>query len=426
MSGVCFNPYGCEWTVGYLWRSMNQFGRLDVIELGLMLAYTLVVVGLGSYRYHIACHQTRAFVRAATGAFERGAFEEAISIAAQNQRSPVATMMAAGLTAFAKAPLQFTLSEAIDAAGRAFRRSQRMFAAKLSIGLGTLKSIAYTAPFFGLVGTCFGILSAFRGIGMERAAAVAMMASDIAAALITTAAGLLVAVPAVWSYNRLRTRGDVVQNEMSTMALAAISYLTAHPQWQTQRLYSVAGSKNFTAAANAAASSEEIRHPGQQSAGSFQMAQKLPLTKLFSQLPAFPLMAAPSLIILVTFFTALSSSDPKGLDVRLLKAGGSVLKDDSSVDAISIEIIEPSTTRRPTVYVNSKKTLWDQLDNTVLSELKGRPQRTAYVKAGNNVLWADVANVIDVAESFTANVVLLTTAPKINSRHTHRPSESTK
>ena len=153
---------------------------------------------------------------------------------------------------------------------------------------------------------------------------------------------------------------------------------------------------------------------------------KLPLTKRFSELPAFPLMAAPSLIILVAFFTALSSSDPKGLDVRLLKAGVSVLTDDSSVDAMSIEIIGTSTTRRPTVYVNSKKMPWDQLDNIVLSELKAHPQRTAYVEAGNNVLWADVANVIDVAERFTANVVLLTTAPKTNSRHTHRPAKSTK
>jgi biopolymer transport protein ExbB len=253
MSGVCFNPYGCEWTVGYLWRSMNQFGRLDVIELGLMLAYTLVVVGLGSYRYHIARHQTRAFARDATRAFERGAFDEVISIAAQNPRSPVATMVAAGVTAFAMAPLQFTLSEAIDAAGRAFQRSQRMFAANLSIGLGTLKSIAYTAPFLGLVGTCFRILSAFRGIGMEKHAALAMMSSDVAKALIATATGIVVAVPAVWSYNHLRARGEVLESEMSNMALEAITHLTAYPQWQSQRSYSVAGSKNFISAANAAA-----------------------------------------------------------------------------------------------------------------------------------------------------------------------------
>jgi hypothetical protein len=59
---------------------MNWLGRLDVVVLALMLAYIVIVVSRGSYRYHLARRQNRAFVRGATTAFQSGAFEEVITI----------------------------------------------------------------------------------------------------------------------------------------------------------------------------------------------------------------------------------------------------------------------------------------------------------------------------------------------------------
>jgi hypothetical protein len=112
MPGACLNSYRCEWSIGYLWRWMNWFGHLDVIVLALLLAYTLAVFIRVSYRYHVA-RQARV----------------------------------------------------IDSASR------RKLAAELNIEVGNLKSIVSTAPYLGLVGTCFGIMSAFRGIAMQKDAA---------------------------------------------------------------------------------------------------------------------------------------------------------------------------------------------------------------------------------------------------------------
>ena|SRR5260370_12007849 len=161
MNGVCLNswrPNGCEWSVGYLWRWMNWIVRLDVIVLALMLVCVVVVVTRVFYRYHLA--------------------------------RPV---------------------------GEADSASRRKLAAVLSIELGSLKAITSSAPYLGLAGTCVGIMSGlgFGGIAMEKNAALALISSRIVVALVTTAAGILVAVPAICSYNYLCTRKDLLESEVS-------------------------------------------------------------------------------------------------------------------------------------------------------------------------------------------------------------------
>src|SRR6266568_8803821 len=66
MRGVCLNSWqtdGCEWSIGYLWRWMNWLGRLDVVALALMLAYIVIIVSRGSYRYHLARRKKSRFRR---------------------------------------------------------------------------------------------------------------------------------------------------------------------------------------------------------------------------------------------------------------------------------------------------------------------------------------------------------------------------
>jgi hypothetical protein len=86
--------------------------------------------------------------------------------------------------------------------------------AVLNIKVGSLKSIALTAPCLGLAGTCFGMLSALGGVRMEKHAARAMIATRIALALIPTAVAIPVAVLATSSYNYLCTRIDLLQGNV--------------------------------------------------------------------------------------------------------------------------------------------------------------------------------------------------------------------
>ena len=72
---------------------------------------------------------------------------------------------------------------------------------KLERALGFLATTGSTTPFIGLFGTVWGIMDAFRGIGMRGSATLAVVAPGISEALIATAAGLAAAIPAVVAYN---------------------------------------------------------------------------------------------------------------------------------------------------------------------------------------------------------------------------------
>jgi biopolymer transport protein ExbB/biopolymer transport protein TolQ len=87
--------------------------------------------------------------------------------------------------------------------------------AKFRRGLGVLATVGATAPFVGLLGTTMGVVKAFQGMGSAGSSGFGAVAAGIAEALITTAFGLLVAIPAVWLYNYFINRIDYVSMEMT-------------------------------------------------------------------------------------------------------------------------------------------------------------------------------------------------------------------
>ena len=94
--------------------------------------------------------------------------------------------------------------------------------ARLHRGMDILASIASSTPFIGLFGTVLGIMSTFQVLGSAKSASLSVVAPGIAAALIATAAGLAVAIPAVFAYNSLMARLDELQeqSDMFTETLA--------------------------------------------------------------------------------------------------------------------------------------------------------------------------------------------------------------
>jgi biopolymer transport protein ExbD len=328
MSRVCliaWQTQGQEWSVVYLWGRLDWISRLDVFVLGLMLAFVVIVVGRGSYRCHKACRECRALDRV--------------------------------------------------------RHARGTLTADLSRGASTLRSIAFTAPYLGLAGTCFGILDSFRGVGMQRAAAVAMMATNIAASLLTTASGLLVAFSAASSSNYL-------------LWLAGKLDLNVDLYWRNVTKDSAVASRVFS---------------------------KYPLKKQFSKLPAFALLAAPSLAVTLAAFMSFSAfRGPVGLDVRLLQPGDLETSDHALGQPLFIRLSNISTDEKPVIYFNSKKTTWDSLDSSVRNNLELWPQSPIYVEADDDVRWAYVAMVIDNVKTRSDGATLLTIAPRINPGHAPR------
>lgn len=95
----------------------------------------------------------------------------------------------------------------------------------LKRGLAILATVGSTSPFVGLLGTVFGIINAFAGMGAAGSSGIQAIAVGIAEALIATGFGLLVAIPAVWSFNYFQTKIDNLTSEMTYVSKEMIDYL---------------------------------------------------------------------------------------------------------------------------------------------------------------------------------------------------------
>ena len=114
----------------------------------------------------------------------------------------------------------------INSAERAVERQMLIIGAELKRGLGWLATTGSTAPFVGLLGTTMGIVNAFQGMAASGGGgSLASISAGIAEALITTAFGLLVAIPAVWLYNYFSTKLDFLLIEMTYTSKELIDFL---------------------------------------------------------------------------------------------------------------------------------------------------------------------------------------------------------
>ena len=280
--------------MSYLWRWMSPYARLDVVVLALMLVYLFVVVIHVCFRYY--------FARRAPG---------------------------------------------INSTGR------RTLAAALKIEVGHLKSIAVTAPYLGLAGTCAGILNGLRGGAMQMDAFRAMVETQIAVALIPTVVGIPVAFLATCSYNYLRTRIDLLGGE--------------------------------------------VFNEGQHRDRHFRGTRRLPPTKQLSGLPAFGLLAAPALALAIAgFMTFGSFHPPTGFYVEL----ASTRCDFDGED----RLIVLRLTGDGKLFLNQEQENWSTLPDLLSRIYSMREYRTLYLLADPGVPFQTVARALDTVESAPAKV----------------------
>jgi len=218
-----------EETVGFdpisMWRSMGWPARSVVILLFVMSAWSIGVMIDRWIAYSSARKQSRLFAPAVAGALKDGKIEEAISIAEQNKRSHLAKVVTAGLQEFQAHQVSAEIpGETIEASKRALERASAIVHAELKRGVSSLATIGSTAPFVGLFGTVLGIIHAFQGISQAKSTGLAAVAGGIAEALVTTAIGLFVAIPAVWIYNYFTSKIEAFDVEMDNSSSELIDY----------------------------------------------------------------------------------------------------------------------------------------------------------------------------------------------------------
>jgi biopolymer transport protein ExbB/biopolymer transport protein TolQ len=175
--------------------------------------------------------QSRQFAPAVAGALREGKLDEAIKIADRYSKSHLAKVVVAGLQEFRAHQLSSDISgEEIDASRRALERAEAIVHAELKRGISSLATIGSSAPFVGLFGTVLGIINAFKGISTEKSTGLGAVAGGISEALVTTAVGLFVAIPAVWAFNYFTNRVEAFDVEMGNSSSELIDYFLKRSQ----------------------------------------------------------------------------------------------------------------------------------------------------------------------------------------------------
>ncbi|OGO94611.1 MAG: protein TolQ [Coxiella sp. RIFCSPHIGHO2_12_FULL_42_15] len=121
----------------------------------------------------------------------------------------------AGFTEYQKLSQQPLIKREIilESSQRAMRLASQTALQNLEQHVATLATIGSTAPYVGLFGTVWGIMSSFQALGGVQQATIAMVAPGISEALIATAVGLFAAIPAVVAYNRFANRIELIQQK---------------------------------------------------------------------------------------------------------------------------------------------------------------------------------------------------------------------
>jgi biopolymer transport protein ExbB/TolQ len=194
--------------------------------LCLLSVYSLAVSVERWMTFQKAKHQSVKFALEVGQLLKQDKLKEAIDLAKKYKHSHVAKCVSAGLLEFAYEAHGAAAQghDSVAAAERAVERASMMTTADLKKGLGGLATIATTAPFIGLLGTVIGIINAFRGMAASGAGGLGSVSAGIAEALVTTALGLFVAIPAVWLYNLFLNKIERFQVEMSNSSSELIDY----------------------------------------------------------------------------------------------------------------------------------------------------------------------------------------------------------
>jgi biopolymer transport protein ExbB/biopolymer transport protein TolQ len=211
-----------------LWHTMTPLAKGDAVLLIIMSVYSLTVAIERWIFFSKAKKQSVAFAKLVTLHLKQDKLQEAIDSSKKYKQSHLARVVSAGLYEFqhdvTSGSSNIVGHDPIEAAERAIEREALMTTADMRRGLSGLATIGTTAPFIGLFGTVIGIINAFRGMAMTGSGGIAAVSTGIAEALVTTALGLFVAIPAVWLYNIFTNKIERFQVEMSNSASTLIDY----------------------------------------------------------------------------------------------------------------------------------------------------------------------------------------------------------
>jgi len=216
-----------------MWHHMGYLDKGVVSLLVLMSIYSLWVMIDRFVVFTKAKRYSLAFVLGLREKMAKRDLNGALNLSKAEPQSPIAkviyealTEYRDGLDAISKTgPDEVGEFDVVDAVNRAIDRVKEREVANMKKGLGGLGTISSGAPFIGLFGTVVGIINAFRSMAASGQGGLGAVSAGISEALVTTAAGLLVAIPALMVYNYFTNSIEQFVVDMNDVSSELISYV---------------------------------------------------------------------------------------------------------------------------------------------------------------------------------------------------------
>jgi biopolymer transport protein ExbB/TolQ len=217
-----------DFSLFHMWQQMGMVTKGVVIILFIMSVYAIGVAVERWIALRRGHAQSVRYVSALQQKVSTGSLQEAVGLDDSWKKSPVARIVGGGVREFVrgasalgkKAQDPAELELLVDGVSRSMERVKVRELANMKHGLSALATISSSAPFVGLFGTVFGIITAFQNMAdpSKGGGGLATVSAGISEALLTTAVGLGVAIVSVWFYDYFINRVDALTIDVDEVA----------------------------------------------------------------------------------------------------------------------------------------------------------------------------------------------------------------
>jgi biopolymer transport protein ExbB/biopolymer transport protein TolQ len=210
----------------------DQMGVSVKLLMGVLVVMSMASVGVFFERLFTfiqATNQSKLFAPQVAKHLKDGKLKEAISVSQSKdyKYSHLGKVVLAGLQEYQfqqDSGVDLNKDDVVDGVHRAIQRAAALTSSDLKRGMGILATIGSTAVFVGLLATTLGVINAFQGIAATGSGGLGAVSGGISEALVGTAIGLFVAIPAVWFFNYLTGRIEFFTVEMDNSSSELVDY----------------------------------------------------------------------------------------------------------------------------------------------------------------------------------------------------------
>jgi biopolymer transport protein ExbB/biopolymer transport protein TolQ len=212
-----------------MWNQMGVVAKAVAFVLFFMSFWSVGVAVERIFTFIQARKQSKLYAPQVAKLLKDGRLKDAIALSQSKQfrYSHLAKVVLSGLQEYQfqqESGANLNRDDLVDTVRRAIQRATALTATDLKKGVSSLATIGSTAPFVGLLGTVVGVINAFVGIAATGSGGIGAVSAGIAEALVETALGLLVAIPAVWFYNYLTSRIEYFNVEMDNSSSEMVDF----------------------------------------------------------------------------------------------------------------------------------------------------------------------------------------------------------